>query len=209
MTHTAPSPIAVIVLTALLVGVSGCTSPAPPPPSPESEAEPTDDQNSASDESSNEESGRNPQTVEECLTARWVLNNETWQAMLQPTANAAGATVDSVTGELVLELLDTGLFATTYTGWTVTTVQEGGAAVIERNGQDLGEWTVSGFSVELFVTSPGSSVVGYVDTAGGRIDLPTSGEADAGSLEAFEYECAPEDLLATIDLGTVFFTLAP
>ena len=202
------SPARLLAISMILVVLAGCVGPGPIPDGPGGGAIPNEESN-LPDDLADEPSVRTPRTVEECLATRWLLNNETWRAMLQPLTNASGGNVESVTGELILDLRDDGSFVTTYAGWTVTTTQEGGAAVIERNGVDAGEWAISGFTVELSLTAPGSAVEGYVDTSSGRFELPSVGTDNSASLEMFEFECGPEDLLATIDMGTVFFTLAP
>lgn len=198
-----------LVAAALLVGLVGCqsnTAPdvgvvapsedidAGPPPAPEEDDKDDDSQDSID------------LTPEGCLSNRWLLNNETWRSMLQPVANEAGATIESVTGEFVLDLQIDGSYSATYTGWTVTQVQTGGKAVVERSGTDTGQWAISEYNVELYEDSAGSAVEGYVESGGQRTVLPSVGSADTGSFEVFEYECSPDDLLVTIETGTVFFT---
>ena len=203
----------IFVAAALLIGLAGCQSDAgpdddtgtpsedldaSPPPDPDDDEDGDDDSQDAAD-----------LTPEGCLSNRWLLDNESWRAMLQPMTNEAGGTVESVTGEFVLDLQSDGNYSSTYTGWTVTTVTTDGTAVIERNGTDGGQWTISGDNVELLETSPGSAVEGYVDAGGQRIPLPAVGTADSGSLETFGYLCSADALQITIDMGTVFLTRMP
>jgi len=209
MARTASSLLAWILITALVVGVSGCAAPEPPPANPGSAAEPADDQSEGSDESSDDEGGRNPQTVEDCLATRWLLNNETWRAMMQPETAAAGGNVDSVTGDFLVDLRSDGSFEITYTEWTMTTSTEDGIAVVDRNGVDVGQWTISGTIVELDLVSRGSALEGYVETDRGTFPMPPLDINGRGGLEDFEFECGRDDLIATIETGTVFFTLAP
>lgn len=201
MTHTTRSPLLLLVLPLVVVALAACAGPSPVP---DGLPDPDGPGNTADGETPPEV--RAPKTSEECLAAQWLLNNETWRAMLQPMTVAAGGTVESVTGEMALDLRPDGIYTSTYTDWTVTTLAEGGKAVIQRNGVDLGTWAISGTQVALVETNPGSAVVGYVETGAGRIDLPPTG-TDSASLDVFEFDCAPEDLLATIEMGTVFFTL--
>lgn len=203
-----------ILVSAVLVGLSGCGTPGLPTPD-DAPGDSVPGDNAPGDTAAGDESppagdgGDDPLTLEQCMAEEWLLNNETWQSMLQPLAAESGATIDSVTGQFVLDLKSDNSYTATYTGWTVTTLQTGGVAVIERNGTDAGLWFLSGDTAGLSENTQGSSIVGYIDAGGQRIDLPSVGSAESGSLETFDVLCSPDDLIVTLDTGTVFFTLNP
>lgn len=202
-------PARLMVVSGILLGLTGCGGSGlpvpddPPGNNPPGDSSPDDNAPPPNDD------GDDTLTLEECVTEEWLLNNESWRLMLQPLAAESGANVESVTGEFVLHLQNNGNYTATYTGWTVTTQQTGGAAIIERNGTDAGFWDISRDRIGLVEFTQGSTIVGYIDAGGQRIDLPSVGSTESGSLEAFDVLCGPDDLLVTIETGTVLFTLNP
>jgi len=83
---------------------------------------------------------------------------------------------------------------------------------LERNGVDSGIWAHDSSlgTLELIEYELGSQIEGYIeDPVNGRTPLPAIGTDDSASLENVEYICGSEDLLITLELGTVFFTPLP
>ena len=202
----------ILLASVLVAALAACA-----PPDPGSEDEPADGPedsvvDEAGEEAPEEDSGDAPQGDADCLASSWLLDNESWRLMLAPLAQQSGGTLESVTGELVLDLSEDGTYSSSYTNWAVTTRVDGGSAVIERNGVDSGIWAHDSSlgTLELIEYELGSQIEGYIeDPVNGRTPLPATGADDSASLENVEYICGSEDLLITLELGTVFFTPLP
>lgn len=206
------STLSGLLASVLILTLAAC---APPDPGPDDDpADGPDDSvvDETGDNEPEENGGDEPAGDADCLATTWLLDNESWRLMLAPLAQQSGGTLESVTGELVLDLSEDGTYSSSYSNWAITTRVNGGSAVIERNGVDSGIWAHDSSlgTLELIEYELGSQIEGYIeDPVNGRTPLPATGTDDSASLENVEYICGSEDLLITLELGTVFFTPRP
>lgn len=148
------------------------------------------------------------QIAANCPEGRWLLDNDAWADLLQAVAPDGGS-VDSVDGEVFLNLGADGSYSSVYQDWTITMSVEGGTSVITRDGTDSGGWSDSDGVAVLNESTANSVVTGYVEAPEGRFDMPTTDGVPTNIDEDFAYECQGQTLLATTDEGTITFTWAP
>lgn len=160
---------------------------------------------SPSDDSQTDEES---QIAANCPVGRWKLDNDSWADLVRSKLSGEGS-LDSVEGDVFLNLGADGSYSSVYQDWTMTMSVEGGKSVITRAGTDTGTWADRDGRAVLTDENSGSAVTGYFESPEGRIDLPTTGSTPTSVGESFSYECEGTTLLATTDEGTFSLTWAP
>lgn len=141
----------------------------------------------------------------ECTKGVWLLDNESYRALMQQFAQSSGGTVRSVTGQVVLTFGDGDSFESLYDGWKIVTDTQDGSATIERNGVDAGSVRYGTGTFTLLEERSGSSIEGFVETPNGRISLPNVGTSGELLEETAGYACSSDFLTVRITEGDLSF----
>ena len=144
---------------------------------------------------------------EECLTATWRLDNDSWQDAVGNSFEQGGVTLESLGGTVLMDLRADGSLSSVYDRWTITMSIDGmdGGGTIERDGIDTGSWELSGDTVEISEESADSVVSTSFEVEGQVMEMDGI-EGEASAIETFVYECDADVLVATTGEGTFSFT---
>jgi len=141
----------------------------------------------------------------ECMTGLWLLDNESYRAVIQQLSQSSGGNIRSVTGQVVLTFAEGDRFEALYDDWTIITDAANGSATIERNGVDAGSVRYAPGSFTLVETQSGSSTEGFVQTPNGQIAIPNVGSSGELIEETAGYRCSGDTLSVQLSEGTLSF----
>ncbi len=162
----------------------------------------------ASQDPTSESPPSETRTAANCPDGRWRLDTNSWTALLK-SMTPAGSSVESVDGDVVLNLNADGSYTTVYQDWTIALAVDRGTSVMTRDGTDSGTWEGADGRAVLTSREDTSVREGYVETPDGRFDVPTVDSVPTGVGEEFAYECDGTTLWATTDDGTLSWNSLP
>lgn len=132
----------------------------------------------------------------ECLPGSWLLDNSTWRDLIVEQAAQEGVTVETPTGTVVLEFDAGDRYSIAYDSWEARMQTDEGAIVMNVDGTDAGQYSVTGSSMVLTQTTTGSVVQGIVETPSGSFQLPAD-SAEETFIDTFSYTCEDDVMIAT------------
>lgn len=131
------------------------------------------------------------------MIGTWEVDNQSFADILQKAGELEGVDIglQSVTGTATAVFAADGTGSTTYKNWTITMAMEGNEAVIEREGTDLINWSVSGDTLSIEEDELASKVT---MTLGGMVmEAPDSEVA----IETGTFSCEGNTLKITGEEG--------
>lgn len=137
-------------------------------------------------------------TGAECIPGVWTLDNEVFAKLMSGISDGFDVTV---AGTATLTFRSDGTTTKEYDHWTNTMNVNGGTVIVERNGVDLGTYSVTGEStLSTSETTIGSTTsMSYEDGSTGGTMARDTGTTDFAQ---GEFTCSGDTLSVTADGGT-------